>query len=260
MKKTFVMADPHGAYEAIVQCLNRSEFNKGVDELIVLGDVCDGWHETKRCIDLLLEIEATYIIGNHDEWTLDWMETGNAPRIWTQQGGIYTIKSYMPEVSEFFHGDYVKPEGIPQSHIDYLRNAYLFLEDEINGKKCLFVHGGFDFFRGIENTSRNEMMWNRDLMARALQNEVIARKSNTKPKDFPFYDEIFIGHTTTETLGRKCEQVGLDGSKPVKACNVWLLDQGAGWSGYLSIMNIETKEFYMSDKVSTLYPDVKGRE
>ncbi len=49
MGKTFVIGDIHGAYRALRQCLERSTFDFEKDRLICLGDVCDGWPETKAC-------------------------------------------------------------------------------------------------------------------------------------------------------------------------------------------------------------------
>jgi len=46
MGRTLVIGDIHGAYKALVQCLERSGFDKEKDTLITIGDVCDGWHET----------------------------------------------------------------------------------------------------------------------------------------------------------------------------------------------------------------------
>jgi len=37
------------------------------------------------------------------------------------------------------------------------------------------------------------------------------------------------------------------------------MDTGAGWSGVLSMMNIDTKEIFTSDHVDTLYPGITGR-
>ena len=263
MSEIFVMADPHGAFRAVEQCLERSGFNKEEDELILLGDVCDGWKQIKECVDLFLSINTTNIMGNHDQWALEWMTSGEAPDIWTSQGGWNTIMSYMPDLDRYTltRRYYVEPKGIPQEHIDFFKNAYLFLEDEIDGKQMLFVHGGYDMRNPAEMNSQDTLLWDRDLFLKSINNEVMARKGGYDPKPFPFYDEIFIGHTTTEniTTNRACQKVGLRGDVPVHACNVWAMDQGGGWSGYLSIMNVRTKEYWVSDKVSTLYPEEKGR-
>lgn len=45
----------------------------------------------------------------------------------------------------------------------------------------------------------------------------------------------------------------------MRRCNVWNIDTGAGWSGKLTIMDIDTKEYWQSDFVKELYPDEKGR-
>jgi serine/threonine protein phosphatase 1 len=54
--KTFVIGDIHGNYRALLQCLERSGFNKEIDTLIQLGDVADGWSETAECVEELLRI------------------------------------------------------------------------------------------------------------------------------------------------------------------------------------------------------------
>ena len=51
--KTFAIGDIHGAYKALVQCLERSKFDYDNDRLIVMGDVVDGYPDVKRCFDEL---------------------------------------------------------------------------------------------------------------------------------------------------------------------------------------------------------------
>ena len=72
--------------------------------------------------------------------------------------------------------------------------------------------------------------------------------TNHKVKDFK---EVFIGHTTTSWFYKDLE--------PVNVSNVWNLDQGAGYEGKLTIMNVDTKEYWQSDFVNTLYPHFPGR-
>ena len=46
----------------------------------------------------------------------------------------------------------------------------------------------------------------------------------------------------------------------IKACEVWMMDTGAGWSGgVLTMMNIDTKEIFQSDRVDKLYYEYQGR-
>jgi len=53
--KTFVIGDIHGAYQALLQCLELSKFDANKDRLICLGDVCDRNKGVKDCIDKLLD-------------------------------------------------------------------------------------------------------------------------------------------------------------------------------------------------------------
>jgi serine/threonine protein phosphatase 1 len=72
--KKFVIGDIHGGYKSLLQCLERSDFNYEEDQLIVLGDVVDGWPETPQCIEELLKVKnLIYIMGNHDAWADQWL-------------------------------------------------------------------------------------------------------------------------------------------------------------------------------------------
>ena len=83
MGRQFVIGDIHGAYRALIQCMERARFDRDTDSLICLGDVCDGWPETRRCVDELLTIpNLVYVLGNHDTWLLKWMKTGDVENIW----------------------------------------------------------------------------------------------------------------------------------------------------------------------------------
>ncbi|HEX8038000.1 MAG TPA: metallophosphoesterase [Chryseosolibacter sp.] len=226
MSRVFVLGDIHGAYRALRQCLERSKFDYGKDRLISLGDVSDGWPETRQCIDELLRIKnLTYILGNHDSWTLEWMLSGRIEPVWYAQGGKATIDSYR--------------SGIPAEHVKFLSEALLYYQYD----NKLFVHAGFDPSRPPDQQDREILLWDRSLASLALDHYDSPAEGNL----FTF-DEVYIGHTP------------IPYPKPIVSLGVWLMDTGAGWSGVLSIMNVETKEVFTSDPVPTLYPGVQGRK
>lgn len=225
MSRTFVIGDIHGANRALLQCLERSKFDYQNDHLISLGDVCDGWPETKQAINELLKIKnLTYLFGNHDFWTLEWMHRNGVDDSWLQQGGEATILSYDGKV--------------PQAHIEFLEKARGYY---VTGNK-LFVHAGIDPYQSIETQSLQMLLWDRNMARIAMDLQAKGLKGNLTG-----YDEVYIGHTPVPSF-------------PVHACEVWLMDTGAGWSGVLSMMNIETKELFQSDAVPRLYPGTEGRK
>lgn len=227
--KTYVVGDIHGARRALVQCIQRSGFDYSCNRMIVLGDVCDGYPETGQCIEELLKIKhCDLIIGNHDIWALDWALNGNSPEIWTKQGGLGTMVSY-------------GGGPMPAAHINFLRAArpWIRLDNRI------FVHGGFDPDLPVSSQDSQELAWDRQLFKKAL-----AMRRLTPDFRFGGYADIFIGHTPTENYGT---------SDPIHACNVWNIDTGAGWSGKLTMMDVETKKYWQSDPTPELYPGLRPR-
>jgi serine/threonine protein phosphatase 1 len=244
-KKRFVVGDIHGAHRALVQVLKKSLFRYDIDQLICIGDVADGWSEVPQCFDELLAIDdMIYILGNHDEWLYQWFRFDLNPHIWLSQGGIESVKAYM---------DY---KGKKERHEKLLENAhhYYVVEDVEAGVewKKLFVHGGYDWHRPVEESDLEVLIWDRHLWETALYweniNPLIFDPNRNRVREF---DEVFIGHTTTSRVDPDL--------KPVHASNVWNVDQGAGWEGKLTLMDIDTKEYWQSDIVSELYPESKGR-
>ena len=237
--RTFVIGDIHGAHKALVQCLERSGFDRARDRLIALGDVCDGYPDVKRSIDELLTLEhCDYIIGNHDLWALQWAQDGTETSLWLNQGGENTITSY-------------EGADVPLRHIEFLSSAHWFVE---TGKQ-LFVHGGIDPKRPVGQHDPDFLVWDRSLVQDAWF------KAQKDPQyRFSTYEKIFVGHTPTQkfnwlrradiTKPRRPDELRDD---PLFLCNVVMMDTGAGWSGRLTIMDIETLQYWQSDPTPSLY-------
>lgn len=244
MNKRFAIGDIHGSYKALLQCIDKSGIDKDLDTLIVLGDVADGWAYVKECVDELLTFKNLIIIrGNHDQWFMDYAKTGIHNQSWLKQGGEATLKSYK------YRKDFI------DEHVDkYFNKSLIYYCDSKNN---LFVHGGINWTLSIDKQSLDDLMWDRHMYQTALQWESYNLIQPDKSKMyFKNYNKIFIGHTSTEAnMGWKYNA----GTIPVFASNVVNLDTGAGWSGKLTIMDIDTYEWWQSDIVKELYPGEFGR-
>jgi serine/threonine protein phosphatase 1 len=143
-------------------------------------------------------------------------------RSWYTQGGKATYDAYQSE-----------PLELRERHLNAFFNKQLaYFEDEDNN---LYVHAGYDPGRPITEQDAYDLIWTRELWRRQLTASA--------------YHECFIGHTPTWSTSMV----------PCRRNNVWNLDQGAAYSGKLSLMNARTKEYVQSDVVQKLYPGVKGR-
>lgn len=239
-KRRFVIGDIHGAHKALLQCFERSKIDPEKDLLISLGDVADGWTEVPQCFDELLKVNnLVYVMGNHDEWLRYWFKFGQTPHIWTSQGGQNTLDAYIKLLDS---GDTKRQVA----HENLLDKAVFYYEMD----NMLFVHGGYNWHYPIEQSLPYTIMWDRHMWSTALYWQMQHDKGMALDT-VPGYNEVFIGHTTTSRFDPEL--------KPVHLSNVWNLDQGAGWEGKLTIMDIDTKEYWQSDIVADLYPEIKGR-
>ena len=218
--RRFVIGDIHGMNRALEQCFERSGLNNQEDLLICLGDVCDRGPGVKESFDLLQQIKhLVYILGNHDKWFLEWALTGKREISWIAQGGNASIQSY-------------HDQPVPENHIQLLQSASLYyvLENK------LFVHAGIDPEKSLEEQTEYDLLWSRELVHRAL-----SAVDDPDIEKVTSFEEVFVGHTPTINYGFNI---------PVFLKGVWLMDTGAGWWGRLSIMDIDTGEYWQSDPVS----------
>lgn len=239
--KTLVIGDIHGALKALQQLIGMLELRE-TDRLIFLGDYVDGWPESAQVIDYLMELDTryacTFIKGNHDAWCQDWLAGMPASDTWLQHGGRATVDSYKG-----------MDDSRKREHLDFFNRLKNYYVDEDNR---LFIHAGFASMHGpAQEPYSSNYSWDRTLweMARTIDPR-ISKESKLYPKRLLIYKEIFIGHTPT---------IYYDVAVPMQGSSVWNVDTGAAFYGKLSAMDIDSKQYWQSDVVQQLYPNVKGR-
>ncbi|MCW3092210.1 MAG: serine/threonine protein phosphatase 1 [Ferruginibacter sp.] len=93
--------------------------------------------------------------------------------------------------------------------------------------------------------------WDRTLWEMALtMDKRIKKDSLLFPKRLQIFNEIYIGHTPT---------LYYNVDIPMQGCNVWNIDTGAGFTGKLTVMDINNKQYWQSDFVKNFYPHETGR-
>jgi len=231
MKRTFVLGDVHGCSSALVKVMIKSGIDPARDRLICLGDVADRGPDTVECFEEILKFrDLVYVMGNHDYWLLRWLKYGEEPLNWLYQGGFETIDSYQKR-----HWDHSSQVKI--LHRDLLESAQKYHVDS-NGR--IFVHAGFNPELPLDEQTNEdglkcELYWDRSLFIRARRLDMENANNVIGP-----YSEIFIGHTATNDLDNE--------AKPRHYCNLWALDQGAVYGGKLTLMNVETKEYWQAEQ------------
>ena len=189
-------------------------------------------------IELSQKINCIFIKGNHDAWCEEWLKSDYVNPTWYMHGGKETMESYV---------HFSKEEK--EQHLQFFQNMPLY---HIDDNKRLFIHAGFTSMHGVEKeVVREAFYYDRTLWEMALSlDKSIGEDSDLYPNRLKHYKEIFIGHTPT---------INFNSYEPMNAANVWNVDTGATFYGKLSGMNIDTKDFFQSDVVRTLYPNETGR-
>ncbi|TRX39445.1 metallophosphoesterase family protein [Flavobacterium restrictum] len=239
--RTLVIGDIHGGLRALHQILQRAHVTPA-DKLIFLGDYVDGWSQSPQVIDLLIEMKTTHTIvcirGNHDELLLEWLNDSKDNLLWYNHGGEATVTAYAKVDLE-----------TKKKHIEFLQSLENYHLDDDNR---LFIHAGFTNMNGVAYEYFPKLFyWDRTLWETALALDPKMETTDLYyPKRFTLYKEIYIGHTPVSRINETI---------PVQKAGIWNVDTGAAFKGPLTILDVDTKEFWQSEPLNHLYFDEKGR-
>lgn len=239
--RTLVIGDIHGALKALEQVLERANVTEK-DTLIFLGDYVDGWSDAAAAVNFLIQLKTThnciFIRGNHDELFFNWLAKETHNPQWLLHGGQATIDSYSALTN-----------GEKEIHIQFFENLENYYLDTENR---LFLHAGFTNEHGVEKEAfTKSFYWDRTLWEMVLaMDKSLIEESAYYPKRLKHYAEIYIGHTVLSRINE---------TTPQQRANVWNIDTAAALKGPLTIMDVNTKEFWQSEPAYKLYPNEKGR-
>ncbi|MFV5696857.1 metallophosphoesterase family protein [Flavobacterium sp. ZT3R17] len=239
--RTLVIGDIHGGLHALHQIMERAKVTTE-DTLIFLGDYVDGWSQSPQVIDYLIELNiknnCVFIRGNHDELLLHWLKDSKDNLLWYKHGGEATVNAYETVNLE-----------TKQRHVEFLQSLENFYLDDQNR---LFIHAGFTNMNGVDFEYFPKLFyWDRTLWETALALDKNMKPGNLfYPKRLTLYNEIYIGHTPVSRIGK---------TTPVQMACIWNVDTGAAFKGPLTIMDVDTKEFWQSEPLDLLYSNEKGR-
>jgi serine/threonine protein phosphatase 1 len=239
--RTLVIGDIHGGLRALHQIMERAKVTKS-DTLIFLGDYVDGWSQSPQVIDYLINLKTThnciYIRGNHDELLLHWLNDSKDNLLWYKHGGEATVLAYEKVNAT-----------TKKKHIKFLESLEDYHLDEENR---LFIHAGFTNMNGVHFEYFPKLFyWDRTLWETALAlDKTMITNDLLYPKRLTLYKEVYIGHTPVSRIGK---------TVPVQMACVWNMDTSAAFKGPLTVMDVNTKEFWQSEPLNHLYFDEKGR-
>ncbi|MDF9840412.1 serine/threonine protein phosphatase 1 [Paenibacillus sp. PastF-1] len=154
--RTLVISDIHGCYREFNALLRKADYNPGRDKLALIGDYVDRGPNSKAIVDQVMSLHAEYgavvLKGNHDKMACDALLSDDEDKLdlhWLNNGGFYTLASYVGADADFVQYDlgwaeYIRIKHwirqVYKHHLDFLSSLPLYHETEDH----LFVHAGID--------------------------------------------------------------------------------------------------------------------
>lgn len=211
-----------------MQVLEKSNFNLEIDTLYFVGDLFDGFgKDADKCLIELLKIKnLKCCMGNHDLWVKLWLEKNEKNKTWLKSGGNYTVEKLL---------------NLPDFAV-HLTTYFQKVKPWYNHNNYFICHAGFDNKKSVINQKEINFSINRSLFQKAIVSSSQKRllKFNFNNMDFTF-EKVIIGHTPTIS------------GKPEFVSNVINIDTGSANLGKLTLMNLNTLEYYQSDLTKKLY-------
>ena len=187
-----------------------AEAFSGETHLAFLGDYIDRGLQSRQIIDLFLgdrldKFETVYLMGNHEEALLNFIQDPNFGEKWAMYGGAETLFSY---------GLQPPPRGLKASNPAAAQDAWVTLWNQFRGSlpddhltfyqtlklshtigDYVFVHAGMRPGVPLAQQRGEDLMW--------IREEFLAASGN--------YEKLVVpGRTPTESVHRDNRRIGLD--------------------------------------------------
>ncbi len=204
----YAIGDVHGRadllekmHSQIIQDANAHPSKK--IQVIYLGDYIDRGAYVRETLDILTSglpsgFRADYLLGNHEQLFMAFLEDPSLLELWLGIGGQTTLLSYGVQApGTGFSGQRAYEvrdallEAMPEAHLDFIRNLKLF----IHTGEFLFVHAGIAPGRPLEQQVSDDLLWIRNgFLDYDLDHEL----------------KVVHGHTISEKVQEKPNRIGID--------------------------------------------------
>jgi serine/threonine protein phosphatase 1 len=188
---------------------------------VYLGDYIDRGLDCPGVIDRLIGdplpgFESVFLKGNHEEFMMQFLETGDNSSGWFHNGGLNTLEGYGVEIRghSLWRQDSGElrdalDENLPDRHRHFMEALELY---RVEGD-YLFVHAGIWPGRALKDQAPADLLWIRNRFLDSGEDHGFMVVHGHTPCDFPEIKPNRIGIDTGACYGGKLTALALEGEK-----------------------------------------------
>ncbi len=151
--RIIAIGDIHGCCKTFKKLLIENLKITRPDVIYLLGDYIDRGPDSKGAIDFILHLRSEgfqihTLRGNHEQMLLDLIHDNFEKRIWLDNGGNATLKSFNISAAN----------KLPEKYFSFFHQTQLYIQTN----DYIFVHAGLNFYNEDIFEDKEAMLWIRD--------------------------------------------------------------------------------------------------
>lgn len=196
---SYVVGDLHGEFDLLLETLKSLNFNYAEDILYCTGDLVDRGFDSYKCVQLLKEPWFKSVLGNHEQFIIDYMEEDRFSR----KNSL--VRNHFAEGGKWFY--YLADEQMLEVY-NLVKALPYYIELQVLDKKVAIVHADCDSdWNSFKAAIDNE---NKDTKHRCIWSRVTVRAPIELIEPLTNIDYVFIGHTPVENSINKLNRIFID--------------------------------------------------
>jgi len=213
MNRIYAIGDIHGCATRLEALIARLDIDARQDLLIFVGDYIDRGPDSKKVVDMILDLMGTMnhvicLLGNHEQMFLNYCLFDREQELFLSNGGQRTLASYGFERSRRNSSF-----RIPNLHLRFYQSLLPCYETD----DYIFVHAGLRPGIPLPEQTLDDLIWSRFEFIRSA---------------FDFGKRVVFGHTPF--------------SVPLVAPNKIGIDTGAVYGGMLTCLELPGMIFHQA--------------
>lgn len=212
----YVVSDIHGRYKMFKEMLEKINFS-AQDHLYILGDVVDrGEEPIKALLHIMREDNMTLLLGNHEEFMLDYFKNDCRDNGWLFNGGNVTLDKLM-KLSEYRRNEV----------LEYVKRCEILETIRINDTTFRLVHAGLQYDQ------------HGDMYNPIMREYVLWARKEFIQDTFVKSDVVIFGHTPTNYMNSDDSYSVWYGTNKIG------IDGGAVFGGQLNCLRLDDMKIFV---------------